>query len=151
MEIVTSEFMKTVEDLTANLQSKDFSDVEEFKLAKKYSALPIGVDLFSYIFLTSNGEVIWDDNEGEIGNSNDLQGLIRVLVVGKSRYPQLETFIPNRSEQSKTCPVCEGSGIWKESKNVVTGKPGKCVVCANLGWVTDECYEQVISNHKSKI
>ena len=149
MNIVTSEFKKTVEDLIKNLKIEDFSDSEEFKLACKYNALPLGFDFLAFTFITSDGEVIWHDYQDDFGKSNDSQGLINALVYGKKRYPQLEKFIPNRSDESKTCPVCEGTGIWKDSKNVVTGKPGNCVICATLGWVTNERYEQMISNQKS--
>jgi len=151
MEIVTSEFRKIVADLIKNIKLKDFLDSEEFKLAHKYNALPLGFDFLAYTFITSNGEVIWHDFQDDFGKSNDSQGLINALVYGKKRYPQLEKFIPNRSDKSKICPVCEGTGIWKDSKNVVTGETGNCIICATLGWVTDECYEQIINNRKSKI
>ena len=151
MNIVTSEFQKMVKDLINNLKPEDFSDSEEFKLARKYNALPLGFDFLAYTFITSDGEVIWHDFQDDFGKSNDSQGLINALVYGKKRYPQLEDFIPIRSDVSKTCPVCEGAGIWKNSKKVVTGESGNCVICGTLGWVTDECYGQIISNLKSKI
>lgn len=148
MKIVTPEFQKIIQDLIDNLQAEQFSDAEEYKLARKYNALPIGVDLWSYVFLNANGEVIWDDNEGEIGSANDLQSLIRVLVVRKNRYPQFEQFIPNRLADSKTCPICEGTGINNNSKNIITGEPAKCFLCAGLGWVTNEAYSKIIKNSK---
>ena len=148
MNIVTPEFQKTIQGLIDNLQVEQFSDVEEYKLARKHHALPLGVDMWSYVFLTANGEMIWDDNEGETVSANDLQSLIRALVVTKERYPQFERFIPNRSIDSKTCPICNGAGIWEQSKDVSTGKPGKCFICAGLGWVTDETYLEVLKNSK---
>ncbi len=148
MEIVTSEFQRTVQDLIDNLQAEKFLDAAEYRLALKYNALPIGLDLFSYVFLSSNGEVLWDDNEGDVGSSNDLQSLIRVLVAGKRRYPQLAEFIPHRSDESKTCLICNGSGIWKQSKDLSTGKPGKCFFCAGLGWLTEETYLEILKNSK---
>ena len=151
MKIVTSEFRKTIEDLINNLKIEDFPDSEEFKLARKYNALPLGFDFMAFTFIASDGEVIWHDYQDEFGTSNDSQGLINALVYGKKRYPQLENFIPNRSAESKTCPVCEGTGIWKNSKNVVTGEPGNCLICAALGWVTDECHERIINNQESQI
>lgn len=149
MKIVTEEFTKTIGDLLNNLNVEDFSDSEEFNLARKYNALPLGFDFIAYTFITPNGEVIWHDFQDDFGKVNDSQHLINALVYGKRRYPQLEKFIPDRSDESKTCPVCKGTGIWKNSKNVVTGEPGNCIVCATLGWVTDECYDRIISNSKS--
>jgi hypothetical protein len=148
IEIVTTEFQKVIQGLIDNLEAEQFRDAEEYKLALKYDSLPIGLDLFSYVFLNSNGEVIWDDNEGDVGSSNDLQSLIRVLVAGKRRYPQLTKFIPNRFDESKTCLICNGSGIWKQSKDLLTGKPGKCFFCAGLGWITNETYSEILKNSK---
>ena len=134
-----------------NLKNEDFSDSEEFRLARKYNALPLGFDFLAYTFITSDGEVIWHDFQDDFGKSKDIQGLINALAYGKKRYPQLEKFIPNRFDTAKTCPICKGTGILKESRNVVTGEPGKCVICAGLGWITDECYDQMINNRKSQI
>ncbi len=149
MKIVTSEFSKTVEDLINNLKIDDFSDSEEYKLARKYNALPIGFGFLAFTFITSDGEVIWHDFQDEFGKSNDSQSLINALVYGKRRYPELEEFIPTRQESSKICPVCEGTGIMKFSKNVVTREHGNCGICATLGWVTIERYVQIVSNQKS--
>jgi hypothetical protein len=146
MKIVTSEFIETIETLINNLKPENFSDPEEYKLAQKYKALPIGFDLLAYVFLTPNGEVIWDDCEGEVGSSSDSQSLIRILVAGKKRYTQLEKFIPKRSDESKNCPLCEGSGIREQSRDLSTGKPGKCFICAGLGWVTNKTYLEIFKN-----
>jgi hypothetical protein len=148
MIIVTPEFQKTIQDLIDNLQAEQFPDAEEYKLAQKYHALPLGFDFLAYVFLTPNGEVIWEDFQDEVGNSHDLQGLIRVLVAGKRRYPQLAEFIPNRSDESKTCLICNGSGIWEQSKDISTGKPGKCFFCAGLGWLTEDAYLEILKNTK---
>ena len=148
MKIVTSEFQKTVEDLINNLQPNDFSDAEEYKLARKYNALPLGFDLLAYVFLTLEGEVIWEDYNGEVGSANDLQSLIRLLVGGSIRYPQLAQFIPNRSDESKTCPVCKGAKILENSKEIVSGKPAKCFICSGLGWVTEATYLQILESSK---
>lgn len=149
MNIVTSEFKKTVKELINKLKTEDFSDSEEYKLARRYNALPLGFDFLAYSFINSDGEVIWHDFQDDFKKSNDSQSLINALVYGKNRYPELEKFIPKRHESLKICPVCEGTGVWKNSKNIATGEPENCVICANLGWVTDECYEQIISNQKS--
>lgn len=149
MIIVTPEFQNTIQDLIDNLQADQFSDAEEYKLAQKYHALPLGSDLLAYVFLTPNGKVIWEDFQYEVGSLNDTQGLIRVLVAGKRRYPQLAEFIPSRSDQSKTCPVCEGSGRMPNAKDIATGNPGECFFCAGLGWVTEEFWKELTENQKA--
>jgi hypothetical protein len=148
MKIVTPEFQKTIQNLIDNFQAEQFLDAAEYTLALKYNALPIGLDLFSYVFLNSSGEVLWDDNEGDVGSSNDLQSLIRVLVAGKRRYPQLAEFVPSRSDESKTCLICNGSGILKQSEDLITGKPAKCFFCAGLGWLTEKTYMEILENSK---
>ena len=148
MSVNKPEFEKVVQDLIDNLQAEQFSDVEEYNLARKYHALPLGFDFLAYVFLTSEGKVIWKDFEGTVGSSNDLQGLIRVLVAGKRRYPQLAKFIPNRSAESKDCPLCNGSGILNQSKDIATGEPGKCFICAGLGWITEDSYLEILEHSK---
>ena len=148
MKIVTPEFQKTIQDLIDNLQANHFPDAEEYKLAQKYRALPLGFDLLAYVFLTPSGEVIWEDFQDEVGSANDMQGLIRALVSGSRRYPKLAEFIPNRSDESPVCPVCEGSGIMPNSKDLSTGKPGKCFFCAGLGWVTEEFWKEFTESQK---
>lgn len=139
MKIVTEEFTETIENLISNLRPEDFFNPQEYKLTQKYNALPFGADLFSDVFLTSSGEIIWDDYEGEIGSSTNLQMLINLLVDAKTRYPELEKFIPNQSDDSKTCPICRGFGILENST-------GRCFICGGLGWITDETYVGILEN-----
>jgi len=136
MNLVTSEFHQTVEGLISNLTEENYIDVEEYRLARKHNALPIGIDLWIYIFLTPYGEAILDD--GESDNPEILrttQAIIRV-VAGAKRYPQLEKFIPNRPNGSKVCPACDGTKNF--GQDVSSRKPVRCVVCGGLGWVIDE-------------
>lgn len=138
MNIVTLEFRQMIQDLIDDLEAEQCSDGAEYRLARQHNALPIGVDFDIYLFVSAEGELIWDNAEGEGGIATDTQSLIRGLVAGKIRYSQLARFIPNRRGDSKKCPVCEGKGVWEKSKDVSTGNPGKCVICAGLGWVTEE-------------
>jgi hypothetical protein len=148
MKIVTAKFQKTIQDLIDNLHPEQFPDAEEYRLAQKYRALPLGFDLLDYVFLTPNGEVLWEGCLDEVGSVNNTQSLIRVLVSGSRRYPPLTEFIPPRSGESKDCPVCEGSGVWRQSKDIVTDKPTKCFFCAGLGWVTEEFWKEFTENQK---
>lgn len=148
MKLVTLDFTKTIEELIKNLKLENLPDSEECQLTQKHNALPIGYDLFCYVFLAPNGRVIVEDDEGGSRSFYDLQILIRILVAGKQRYPQFEKFIPSRSASSKNCPICGGSGILEQSKDVSTGKPGECFICAGLGWVTDETFSEILKNSK---
>jgi len=154
IKIVTPKFQKTVEDLIKNLSSENGASWE-IELARKLNALPTGQELWSFILLTPNGEIIDQDFDGNIQHYPfDLQALIRVLVGGSKRYPQLVQFIPSRPDDSKTCPVCEGSGIWEQSKDISTGRPAKCFICAGLGWLNEDYWkvfteiQKELKNHK---
>ena len=102
MNIVTSEFREAVERLLNDLQPGNSIDAEEYRLARKFHALPLGLDLWSYGFLTSDGECIateWESDE--ISRSRNTPDLIRALVVAANRYPQLAAFIPARPSDVK--------------------------------------------------
>ena len=135
MNIVTSEFREVVERLVNELQPSDCIDAEEYRLAREFHALPLGLDLWSYGFLTSEGEYIateWEPQE--VTRSKATQDLIRALVVAANRYHQLAAFIPARPATAEVCPLCGGTKVL--GKEIPSGQPGRCVNCAGLGWVT---------------
>ena len=137
MEIVSPDFSEQVESLLNGLKLEDCVEPQEFHLAKKLNALPLGYDLTAFIFLKSDGEVIWFDFIDEkFGSSKDLQGLIRAIVSAAKRYPQFEKFIPERPENSEVCRACNSKKLWGE--DVSTKQPAKCIFCAGLGWTVEE-------------
>ncbi|MDQ3818033.1 MAG: hypothetical protein M3362_10105 [Acidobacteriota bacterium] len=134
MNIVTPEFREAVERLLNDLQLSDCIDAEEYRLAQEFHALPLGLDLWSYGFLTPDGECIatgWELEE--IIRSKKIPDLIRALVVAANRYPQLAAFIPARPSDAMTCPLCDGTKVW--GKEIPSGRLGRCFNCAGLGWV----------------
>ena len=137
MELVTAEFHNLVESLLSQIQPEDFPDEEEYRLGLELKALPIGYDLFSYVFLNSNGEVLWSEWEDDkISRSNETQVLIRAIVQATKRYPQFEEFIPERPENAEVCRACNGTTLWGE--DISKKQPAKCVICAGLGWTVIE-------------
>lgn len=137
MEIVLPEFSELVESLFKKLKLEDCVEPEEFRLAKKLNALPLGYDLTAFVFLKPDGKVIWlDFIVDEIGRITDSQSLIRAIVAAAKRYPQFEKFIPERPENAGVCIACNGTKHWGE--DVSTNKPAKCVLCAGLGWTIPE-------------
>jgi hypothetical protein len=133
MNLVTSEFRKTIERLISELKPSDFIDAEENRLAAKFQALPLGISLWSYAFLTSDGELIeteWEPNE--ILRSKSIQAFTFAVAIAARRFPELKTFIPVQPKNSIVCPACRGTKLFGE--DVVTGKRGKCPACAALGW-----------------
>jgi hypothetical protein len=137
MELVTAEFHNLVETLLSKIQPEDFPDEEEYRLGLELKALPIGYDLFSYVFLKSNGEVLWSEwEEDKILRSNETQVLIRAIVQATKRYPQFEKFIPARPKNAEVCRACNGSKLW--GGDVSKKQHAKCVFCAGLGWTVIE-------------
>jgi hypothetical protein len=137
MNIVTSEFRELIERLVSNLQSSDCPDAEEYRLAQEYHALPLGFDLWSRVFLTSDGEIIWIGSEPEeITRATDTQSLIRVIVSSTGRYPEFAALISARPNDAVACPACNGTKM--SGKDILNGKLGRCVICAGLGWVVGD-------------
>ena len=137
MNIVTLEFRELIERLLSNIQSSDCADAEEYSLAQEYHALPLGLDLWSRVFLTPDGEVIWIGSEPEeIIRATDTQSLIRAVVSSARRYPEFAALVPAKPNDSAVCPACNGTKML--GKDILSGKPGRCVICAGLGWVVGD-------------
>lgn len=137
MEIVSPEFTKIIEQLTGQVTLENCVDAEEFRVFKEVNALPIGYDLYSFVFLKSNGEVIWFNFLDDVfGSDSSLQGLIGAVVSASRRYPQIEKFIPERPENAEVCIACNGAKVL--GKDISTKQPARCVICAGLGWTIVE-------------
>ena len=141
MKSVSKEFQKVIEGLIKEVSLENCT-IEEFKLSHKYNALPFGYDLWSVVLLTPKGEIIDQDLDGNIQHHDFNQyTLDRLLVVEKDRFPQLEKFIPTRSEDSKECPACKGAKELNTKPDRI-----KCFVCVGLGWVTKEVWKEFIES-----
>lgn len=133
MNPVTSEFRQVVERLINKLQPTDYINAEEQRLAEDFHALPLGISLWSYGFLTPDGELVQTEWEpDEISRTKNIQEVTCAIVIAARRFPQLECFIPAQPKESIVCPACQGTKLF--GTNVVTGEPSRCVVCAGLGW-----------------
>lgn len=133
MNLITQEFRDSVERLIKDLKPEDFIDAEECRLSKQFHALPLGISLWSYGFLTSDGELIeteWEPDE--ITRTKDISAVICAIAIAARRFPELESFIPSQPQESIVCPACRGTKLW--ATNADTGEPIRCVVCAGLGW-----------------
>jgi hypothetical protein len=134
MKVITTECREVIEQLVSRLQLNDFIDAEEYCLAQQFRGLPIGISLWSYGFLTLDGELIQTEWElGEITRSKETQDIIRALVIAARRFSQLTPFIPVQPKESKICPLCNGTKMW--GTKIGSDELAKCVFCAGLGWV----------------
>lgn len=138
MKYVNLEKLKElITELFSGLDPRDFSDPEEYCLSQNFSALPIGVSLWTYVFLTPEGEVISTGFEpGELKRSRESQDLLNALVWGTERYPSLAALIPERPLESSDCPLCGGSGVYEVGR--FSKETAVCVCCGGLGWVVRE-------------
>src|SRR5690242_18517110 len=113
MNIVTPKFQELVERLIGDLKPDACVDAEEYRLAKEFHALPLGIDLWSYQFLRPDGELIstgWEQEEISRGYSTS--GLIRAVAGVAKRYPQFAAFKPDRPPEAIVCPACQGTRLW---------------------------------------
>ncbi|MGH9766226.1 MAG: hypothetical protein ACREAB_02225 [Blastocatellia bacterium] len=123
-----------INELFSGLKPSDFADPEEYCLSQNFRALPIGVSLWAYVFLTPDGEVISTGYEpGDLERSRSIQDLLNALVWGAERYPVLAALIPERPRDSPDCPLCVGSGVYDAGR--YSKKAAVCVCCSGLGWV----------------
>jgi hypothetical protein len=137
MNKVTPEFQALVERLIGELRPSDCLDAEEYRLAREFHALPLGMGLWAYDFLTPDGELISADFEmADIQRYCSTASFIRSVVSAAGRYPQLKAFIPKRPEDAIVCPACQGTKLWGRLGG--TNKPGPCVFCAGLGWTVGD-------------
>ena len=70
-------------------------DGDEYMLAREFGALPLGFDLWSYMFLTPDGEIIWAGwmpLEVNRWRSDFILG--RALKIAGERYPLMAHNIP---------------------------------------------------------
>ncbi len=124
LEIITQEFARVIRALMK--LNTDYIDEAEERYSKEFRALPLGVGLWSYTFLTPEGEVISTGYEpDEIERTSDPQQILRCLVIGSRRYPELSGLVPARPESAPDCHACNGSGRFGA---------GSCPGCGGIGW-----------------
>ena len=91
------EFWAIVQRLLTDLEFEDCESQEEYQWALEFHALPLGVDLWSRVFLTPDGEVIWAGWEPlEIKRSRDEAHLNAALGMAAERNPAMTTFVHER-------------------------------------------------------
>ena len=79
--------------LMEQLQIGDCTDQYEYRLAKELHALPLGIDLVSYVFLDRTGEVIWALWEPrEVTRTRCEGNVMAAFLYALERYPILARF-----------------------------------------------------------
>lgn len=129
LDIVTSEFERTVRELLEHYLRADGSDPHELKLAQKHEALPLGFDYLGWTLLKPNGDLIGVsvfDHEAWI--INEPKTLVSALLWGSERFLPLATLLPIRPMPAVDCSTCSGQGRMPSHKRIY------CPECGGLGW-----------------
>jgi hypothetical protein len=99
--------------------------------AARLGALYIGGDMWAGYYLRPNGEVVvvgedFDQPDVETVHT-DRSTVLRVLVWGSERYPELRELLPVRPVGAVDCQ-CRSHRIFAEGKVL-------CPECGALGWL----------------
>jgi hypothetical protein len=108
--------------------------------ARHLQALPIGLDLFTALFLTPEGLLYaWDlmEESGEPQVVSDEVHRIAVFRIAAQWFPELKRLIPEPPEGAQECSACWGTGT--QLLPAMSGNPGRyiCFACRGVGWQTE--------------
>jgi hypothetical protein len=99
--------------------------------AERLKALPIGWSMWAGYFLRANGEVVVvgeDEDHPEADTIHTERGhVLRALVWGSERYPELRRLLPARGPGAVDCR-CRAIPLFAEGKVL-------CPECGGLGWL----------------
>ena len=99
--------------------------------AQRLSALPVGLDLWLWHFLSTAGEVFIVDGEFDVGKTErltDRLAVLRALAWGATRYPELKDLLPPREPGAVDCSLCQ-SPEWATWPRII------CPRCGGVGWL----------------
>ena len=100
--------------------------------AARLAALPIGGSMWADYYVRPNGEVVVvgaDLDYPDVDTIHtDRSNVLRVLVWGAKRYPELLELLPVRGLGAVDCPTCRSIPIFDEGKVL-------CPTCDGLHWM----------------
>jgi len=99
--------------------------------AERLKALPIGWGTWAGYFLRANGEVVVVGEDEELPDVDTIHTergeVLRALVGGSERYPELRKLLPVRGSGAVDCG-CRAIPLFAEGKVL-------CPMCGGLGWL----------------
>jgi hypothetical protein len=100
--------------------------------AARLGALPIGGSMWADYYLRPSGEVVIvgeDYDQPEVDSIyTDQSHVLRMLVWGAERYPELTELLPVRGPNAIDCPTCGSVRLFGEGKVL-------CPTCSGLRWI----------------
>jgi len=105
------------------------------RVGRQHSAIPLLADIRGAILLRPDGVFLqlgWDQDSQQ--HPKELAELpsTAALVAGAERYSWLQSLLPRRPPDARSCTTCEGAG-----RISVVGAGGGvfCESCGALGWI----------------
>ena len=130
--VVSPEFSDAIRRLMAQPRA-EFDD-RTLGLARDSGALPIGFDLCNDMFIRPDGVVggaSTDDSAIAFGDLSPSR-LMRALLFGSKRIPELRDLIPSRPRDAFDCSQCDGAGKHPAAEHAW------CDLCGGVGWVSGQ-------------
>jgi hypothetical protein len=116
---------RLIAELPKNVPAETRSHAERLK------ALPIGWSMWAVYFLRANGEVVVvgeDEDLPHVDTIHTERGeVLRALVGGSERYPELRQLLPVRGSGAVDCS-CRAIPLFAEGKVL-------CPYCGGPGWL----------------
>lgn len=130
-------FQPSAELLAALKERRLVCGVDEITTA--YAAFLLDPDLGPATYLTSDGRIVWDDDEmwGVVGNRGEVFAAV-VAGAQKTGIVALLSLLPQRTPSAIDCERCSATGRFDFNGQLqdVHGKAFSvvCMTCAGLGW-----------------
>ena len=99
----------------------------------KFAALPVMMDGGGVFGLRPDGQVVstlWDDPD-QVEIESEPRIINMIYFNASQKFPSLKPLAPERTELSKTCPHCNGSGSYPGFGGAIL------CYCGGMGWLSE--------------
>lgn len=112
------------------------------RIAAEANALPLFTEMGGVYAINISGDIICFplDNLELPEEENDPRIRNIVLFQGSKKYPGIRDLIPEKPDDARTCPHCQGTGI--EPFSAKHNIDGLVCYCGGLGWIPRETAER---------
>ena len=104
------------------------STAELRDVVRQYDALPVYSDVGGTLFLTPTLNVLCLPADGvDVQEEHSPEWRLAALVRAAERFPELQSLLPVRADDTPPCAACSGRG------SLLNGL--RCGCCLGLGWL----------------